>query len=107
MRLNRQVENLLNMNRLETGILLLRRDWCDINEMIFTVIQKFNESACEHELIFHPTESFPLVKIDSIVKGFVEAHGGKIDLENKAEGGVLIQLTLPVEATFISQLKNE
>ena len=30
-----------------------------------------------------------------------------IDLENKAEGGVLIQLTLPVEATFISQLKNE
>ncbi len=43
----------------------------------------------------------------SIVKGFAEAHGGKIDLENRAEGGVKIQLTLPVEATFISQLKNE
>lgn len=181
MRLNRQVENLLNMNRLETGILLLKKDWCDINELIFTVIQKFNEAVCEHELIFHPSENFPLVKIDlgilenvlqnlihnaiqytpkgsivrvmtafsneiltisiedsgpgipeselknvfdkfyrlpnskaggaglglSIVKGFVEAHGGKIELKNRAEGGVKIQLTLPVEATFISQLKNE
>ena len=39
-RLNRQVENLLNMSRLETGMLKLKRDWCDVNELIYTVIQK-------------------------------------------------------------------
>ncbi len=33
MRLRRQVENLLNMSRLETGILKLNMDWCDTNEL--------------------------------------------------------------------------
>jgi len=40
-RLNRQVENLLNMNRLESGMLQVKMDWCDVNELIFQVIQKF------------------------------------------------------------------
>jgi two-component system sensor histidine kinase KdpD len=39
-RLNRQVENLLNMSRLETGMLKIKRDWCDSNEIIYAAIQK-------------------------------------------------------------------
>ncbi|MBL7884085.1 MAG: DUF4118 domain-containing protein, partial [Bacteroidia bacterium] len=39
-RLNRQVENLLNMSRLESGMLKPKFDWCDINELISSVILK-------------------------------------------------------------------
>ena len=34
-RLNRQVENLLSMSRLEAGILKPKLDWCDVNELVF------------------------------------------------------------------------
>jgi two-component system, OmpR family, sensor histidine kinase KdpD len=64
-RLNKQVENLLNMSRLETGMLQLNRDWCDINELIFTVIQKTNVLAAQHTIVFNPDEQLPFVKLDS------------------------------------------
>ncbi|MEP7196429.1 MAG: ATP-binding protein [Saprospiraceae bacterium] len=65
MRLNRQVENLLNMNRLETGMLRLKKDWCDLNELIFSVIQKFTETDNHHKIIFAPDENLPLLKLDA------------------------------------------
>lgn len=64
-RLNRQVENLLNINRLEAGMLKLKKDWCDVNELIFSVIHKFPEKQDHHAIIFEPAESLPLFKLDS------------------------------------------
>lgn len=63
-RLNGQVENLLNMSRLETGNLQLKKDWCDVNELIFLVIHKFRETQ-DHLINFHPDEDLPLFKIDA------------------------------------------
>lgn len=37
LRLNRQVENLLNMSRLESGFIRPKLDWCDISELIYDV----------------------------------------------------------------------
>ena len=62
-RLNKQVENLMNMNRLETGMLKLKRDWCDVNELVFMVIQKFSV-ADTRRMRFEPNESLPLVRLD-------------------------------------------
>lgn len=67
-RLNRQVENLLNMSRLETGMLKLNLDWCDTNELINSVIQKFSFSE-NHSLIFEPNETLPFFKFD---RGLIE-----------------------------------
>lgn len=39
-RLNKQVENLLNMSRLETGMLQLNLDWCDMEELVNATIHK-------------------------------------------------------------------
>ena len=64
-RLNRQVENLLNMSRLETGMLKPKQDWCDINELIFTVIQKITPVKNHHIISFIPNEKLPLFKLDS------------------------------------------
>ena len=64
-RLNRQVENLLNMSRLETGILKINQDWCDLNELIYTVIQKITSIKNSHIISFIPNEKLPLFKLDA------------------------------------------
>jgi len=39
-RLNRLVDNLLNMQRLESGILNINPDWCDVNELINSPLKR-------------------------------------------------------------------
>lgn len=63
LRLNRQVENLLNMSRLETGMLKLNLDWCDVNELIHAVIQKYTDRN-GHMITFEVNETLPLFKLD-------------------------------------------
>lgn len=180
-RLNRQVENLLNMSRLETGMLKLKKDWCDINELIYTVIQKITPIKNNHTISFIPNERLPLFKLDagliqeviqnlvtnallytpkgtiikieakyhsetcifsvsdngngfpeneikfafdkfyrlpntktggsglglSIVKGFIEAHNGTINLKNNTNSGADFTIIIPTETSFLNHLKNE
>lgn len=61
-RLDREVGNLLNMNRLETGNLGLKKDWADINEMIFLTIEKFPKASSRIQFIVE--ENLPLFKVD-------------------------------------------
>ncbi|WP_442846633.1 sensor histidine kinase [Leeuwenhoekiella sp. H156] len=68
-RLNRQVDNLLNMSRLEAGILKPSFDWCDVNESIFNVLQQNQEQATKHQLVFTPQKNLDLVWTDG---GFLE-----------------------------------
>lgn len=68
LRLNRQVENLLNMSRLETGMLKLNMDWCDTNELIHSVIHKL-AVPYKQTIIFEPNEQIPLFKYD---RGLIE-----------------------------------
>lgn len=67
-RLNRQVENLLSMSRLETGMLKLNLDWCDTNELINSVIQKL-AIPYKQTIVFEPNENLPLFKFD---RGLIE-----------------------------------
>lgn len=180
-RLNHQVDNLLNMNRLETGMLKLKLDWCDINELIYSVIQKLDLTAKKNNLKFKDNDQLPLVKLDSglmehvfynilnnailytpeystisievsydndmlrivisddgngfpaseipflfekfyrlphtktggsglglsISKGYIEAHNGTIVAENNIPTGAKFTMNIPVESSFINNLKNE
>lgn len=63
-RLNRQVENILNMSRLESGMLKPKADWTDMNELVNSVIHKLFP-ANRHRLVFQNNESLPLFKLDS------------------------------------------
>lgn len=179
LKLNDQVENLLNMSRLESGILKLKMDWCDLNEQIRLVIQ--NHFLSNPRIIFKDEENFPICKLDigifeqilinlirnalfytaencmvkismkltdeilvvtvednglgipeehinqifdkfyrvphtitggtglglSIVKGFVEAQNGKIEVKNNIPNGLKFDIFVPVEITYVNQLKNE
>jgi len=180
-RLNQQVENLLNMSRLESGFVKLNKDWCDLNELIHSVMQKLNCEFCAHEIVFESSSELPLYRLDnglieqvlqnlihnamlytperttitisvsdnddectivlsddgpgfpeneiryvfekfyrlphartggtglglSIAKGFVEAHGGSIALENNPTGGARFTIVIPCEKSYMNHLKNE
>ena len=62
-RLNHHVENLLNMSRLETGTLKLKKDWCDVNELIFRVLGAVPDLG-GHRVFFESDDGVPLFKID-------------------------------------------
>jgi two-component system sensor histidine kinase KdpD len=44
-RLNQQVENLLNMSRLESGVFAIKRDWVDVRELIYKALQRFGRGS--------------------------------------------------------------
>jgi len=202
LRLNHQVENLLNMSRVESGVLKPKRDWSDINELIYSAIQKVGPKAEGFSFIVTLQKDLPLFRLDyglmeevlfnllsnavmytpkgtkinisascttsfegifeetgeetsirrnkttnelilivadngpgfpadeikyafdkfyrlkdtrpggtglglSIVKGFVEAHKGKIELRNIPSGGAEFTIHIPTETTYLNVLKNE
>lgn len=185
LRLNRQVENLLNMSRLESGFIEAKKDWCDINELVHSTVNQLEESLKNNIVKINIAENLPLFKIDfglmqqalinlisnaitytpanstitigvnsnkqknkeiiiftiedngpgfpkdetekvfekfyrlktsvtggtglglSIVKGFVEAHNGKITLSNIESGGARFTIEMPAETSYINNQKNE
>lgn len=68
-RLNQQVENLLNMSRLEAGFIQPKRDWCDISEIIYDAVQRIEENHIAQKIHISVKPGIPLFKLD---KGMME-----------------------------------
>lgn len=64
MRLDHQVENLLNMSRIESGFLQPKKDWVDVNELLYTVVNRLKEYSDHHPVTIHVQENIPLFKVD-------------------------------------------
>jgi two-component system sensor histidine kinase KdpD len=181
LRLNKEVENLLSISRLESGVIKLNYDWYDLNELVNLVLNQLEEDSKKHTVIFDQNENMPFVKLDSllikqsiynllhnaiqytppgttikiqigivddlceivvedngngfpineqhrafdmfyrlpntksggsglglsIVKGFIEAHHGEIELISKEMVGSIFIIRLPVETSYINKLNNE
>lgn len=181
LRLNGNVENLLNMSRLQSGVIHPVMEFCDINELINGVKNELKEYSQNHIIQITTNDNLPLFNFDyglisqtlynliynailytpekstitikaitegrnliitvedegkgfppdeidkvfekfyrinnsktggtglglSIVKGFIEAHNGNIKLENKTSGGAKFTISLPLEVSKLSNLKNE
>jgi two-component system, OmpR family, sensor histidine kinase KdpD len=67
MRLNQQIENLLNMSRLESGIIKPKPDWCDIYETINFTINQLEEELKNHKIKLIVSDGLPLFKLDNIL----------------------------------------
>jgi two-component system sensor histidine kinase KdpD len=63
-RLNQQVENLLSMSRLDSGILQIKKDWCDINDLIYKTIQRLEGNLQQHPVTVNVADDLPLFKLD-------------------------------------------
>lgn len=66
-RLNQQVENLLNMSRLESGFIKPKKDWCDINELIYDTVQKIEENRITQKITININPDIPLFKTDKVM----------------------------------------
>lgn len=64
MKLNYQVENLLNMSRLESGYIQPKFDWCDVKEIIYNVCNRLREETVDHKITYHIEDNLPLFKLD-------------------------------------------
>ncbi len=64
LRLNQQVENLLSMSRLESGFIQPKKDWYDISELIYAVINRLEQQLKNHKTIIHIEENLPLYRLD-------------------------------------------
>ncbi len=174
-RLNRLIENLLNISRLESGYITLHADWYDVHDLVNKVVETLKNDLQNFNLDIVIPDDMPLVRFDfglmeqvlynlvynavqyvphqrtvrikayydkpnfilqvmdrgpgfppqslpfifnkfyrvegtktggtglglSIVKGFVEAHNGKIEVENRQNGGARFTIKVPSETPEI------
>jgi two-component system sensor histidine kinase KdpD len=63
-RLNRLIENLLNMSRLDSGRLTPRIDWCDLHDLINKVIQSLSAELNHFNVDVVLPDDMPLVQLD-------------------------------------------
>jgi len=63
-RLNSLIENLLDMTRLESGVMQLKLDWHDIKDLIYSAGAKLKEEVCNHKLVYHFEKEIRLFKFD-------------------------------------------
>lgn len=63
-RLNRLIENLLNMSRLETGRITAKIDWCDMHDLANKVIHSLEKELSAFGIYVVIADDMPMVKID-------------------------------------------
>jgi two-component system sensor histidine kinase KdpD len=63
-RLNRLIENLLNMSRLDSGRMTARIDWCDLHDLANKVIQSLSTELKPFNLHCILPDDMPLVQLD-------------------------------------------
>jgi two-component system sensor histidine kinase KdpD len=63
-RLNRLVANLLDMTRLESGMIQPKLNWCDVRDIINATLKGLEREIGQHKVTVTTQEDLPLVKLD-------------------------------------------
>ncbi len=63
-RLNQVIENLLDMSRLNSGRLALKRDWHMVEDLLGVVLAKMSKPLRNHVLVVEVEENLPLLSLD-------------------------------------------
>lgn len=66
-RMERVVANLLDTARLESGMLQLKIDWCDVEDIVGTAIRRMGEITKNHVLRTRLTPELPLLRADCVL----------------------------------------
>ncbi len=66
-RLNQQVENLLNMSRIDSGFIKPKNDWCDVSESIYEVVKRVEENKIEQKIYISIEPDLPFFKLDKVM----------------------------------------
>jgi two-component system sensor histidine kinase KdpD len=91
-RLNRLVGDLLDQSRIEAGALRLKRDWCDMDELIRAVARRHGVKAQFHWTLDLPFILADYVQIDRVMSNLLEnairfaPSESSIDIEVRTDG---------------------
>ena len=97
-RLNRVVNNLLDMNRLESGVVRPVQEWCDVRELLQSAIEIERDSTNGREVRLDIPDNFPLALMDN---SLIEQAVAKLI----ANAGSHTPSRLPIEID--AEYKNE
>ncbi|WP_051507007.1 ATP-binding protein [Saccharibacillus sacchari] len=67
MRMSRLVQNLLGMVRLESGMLQLRREWCDIQDLIGVSLAQIRDIRGRRKITVDLPDDLPMVRGDEVL----------------------------------------
>jgi two-component system, OmpR family, sensor histidine kinase KdpD len=67
LRLDRQVGNLLDISRLESGFIKAKKTWVDIVETIYDIVHKIEENGINQQIIINIGAGIPLFKTDKVM----------------------------------------
>jgi two-component system sensor histidine kinase KdpD len=99
-RLNRLVGDLLDQSRIEAGALRLKRDWCDMDDLIHTGVRRLASPLSVFRVRLHLDPDLPLimadyVQVDRVISNLLEnavrfaPPGSTIDITARAGSGTL------------------
>lgn len=105
-RLNEQVENLLNMSRLDSGIIQVKPNWCDINEVVMHTITYFihnNSKVIEYV----EDASMPIVLVDDgLLLQILSNLVGNAIVHTYNSATITITVHIEAEKKLIIQIKD-
>ena len=102
LRLNQQVENLLNISRLESGHIKPKNDWCDVVELVYDVVNRVEENNPGRRIHISIDQNLPLCSLD---KGMLDQviynllNNAAIHTESNSR--IDISVTCPVDILSI------
>jgi two-component system sensor histidine kinase KdpD len=73
-RLTRMVDNLLDLSRIEGGVLRPRREWYDAAELVADVVGRFSPRMTDRAVAVHVDPALPLLYLDYVKIGQVLAN---------------------------------
>ncbi len=65
--LNEIIRNVLDMTRLESGAIVIKKEWQSIEEIIGVVLNRFSEKLKEHPISINLSVNLPLVPFDALL----------------------------------------
>ena len=100
-RLNRLIENLLNMSRLESGRITPRPDWCDVHDLANKVSDNLKQELSSFKLSVVIPANMPLVNVDF---GLIEQvlHNLVLNATQNAPVGTNIRLKFFYDHGFLT-----
>jgi len=105
-RLNRFVQNLLDMTRLGYGALHPRRDWCDIREIAGRAMKQFSKKLEAREVTLDIPAVLPFVNVDPVLMEQVLANIIDNALKYTETGGKISVVGLRKESELILRISD-
>jgi two-component system sensor histidine kinase KdpD len=105
-RLNRLIDNLLNMSRLESGRISPKLDWYDVHDLANKITEVLKNELKKHNLEISIPDEMPLVKIDIGLMEHV-LHNIVLNATQYSKSGTTIRIKMYYDQhSFIMQVMD-